>query len=102
MTTHDKLTALSEAATQGVWTVIPYDAGDVSWWYNTPSIWCEESDCGIVHWDGFSQKFWEAANGYRPQMQANAELMAALVNGWRDGTIVAVDGPDNINKGEMK
>lgn len=63
--------------TPGPWRVVPYDAGDRSYWAGVPSIQApEECDCAIVHWDGFKQEYWASARGDK-EMLANAHLIAA-------------------------
>ena len=84
---------LSAAATQGAWKSILYDAGDRDYYDHngpTPGIFCDEADCGIVHWDGFKQKYWSSANGNQSQIEANAAFIVALVNLYRTGQLVAV------------
>lgn len=92
--TNDQLAALDRAATQGVWKSIFYDAGDRDYYDHngpTPGIFCDEADCGIVHWDGFKQKYWSSANGHQAQIEANAALIVALVNAYRTGKLVLID-----------
>lgn len=80
----DKLEALVKAATPGQWKLIHYDAGDCSYYdANGPCpgiFFSEQEDCGIVHWDGFKQQYWSAANGNQRQIEANATLIVELVN----------------------
>lgn len=75
-----KLEWLLAAATPGPWSVCEYDAGDKPYLdYNgpCPSIQApDEYDCAIVHWSGFKQKYWSAANGNQQQITANAAMIA--------------------------
>ena len=80
----EELKALAEKATPGPWRVIDYDCGDCDYYDHNgpcPSIQAsDEQDCAIVHWDGFKQQYWSAANGNQQQIEANAALIVALVN----------------------
>lgn len=68
-----------EAGTPGPWRIVPYDAGDVSWWSQTPMIdGPEEYDCAVVHWAGFEQQFWQSAHGDRRAIEANARRIARV------------------------
>ena len=61
--------------TPGPWRVAIDDDGNPL--SGRPSISAsEELDCGIVHWDGFKQKYWQSARGEK-EMHANARLIAA-------------------------
>ena len=67
-----------EAGTPGVWSVCEYDGGDVDHWAAMPSVQAEDKyDCAIVHWDGFTQRFWRSANG-DCQIHANARRIARV------------------------
>lgn len=98
MTDHEALEALSKKATQGVWSVCEYDAGSHIYdagGFPTPSIQCEEADCGIVHWDGFKQEYWVSANGNAKQIEANAAFIVALVNAYRTGQLIPAPSVDD-------
>lgn len=78
-----ELEALEKAATPGEWVRIYYDAGDYDHYDMNgpcPGIFSEQEDCGIIHWDGFKQKYWSSANGNQKQIEANADLIIALRN----------------------
>ncbi len=76
----EELRKVLDAATKGPWWVCEYDAGDHSWYDHNgpcPSIQApDDEDCAVVHWDGFKQEFWSAANGNQGQIEANAALIA--------------------------
>lgn len=84
MTDLDELERLLAKATEGPWRVIDYDCGDTEHYDHNgpcPSIQApDDQDCAIVHWDGFKQKYWSAANGNQRQIEANAALIVALRN----------------------
>lgn len=66
--------------TPGPWRVVFYDAGDREHYDHNgpcPSIWADDHDCSVLHWDGFKQKYWSSANGNQNQIEANARLIAA-------------------------
>lgn len=97
--TPEALEALSKKATQGVWSVCEYDAGSHIYdagGFPTPSIQCEEADCGIVHWDGFKQEYWVSANGNAKQIEANAAFIVTLVNAYRTGQLVHEQAPKDV------
>lgn len=79
----DKLEALAQAVTPENWQLIYYDAGDYDYYDANgpcPGIFSEQEDCGIVHWDGFKQRYWTSANGNQRQIEANASLIVELRN----------------------
>jgi hypothetical protein len=61
--------------TPGPWHVCIDDDGNPL--SGRPGVFSsEELDCGIVHWDGFKQTYWQSARGEK-EMHANARLIAA-------------------------
>ena len=78
--TSEELQTLLDAATPGPWAVVEYDAGDRAHYDHNgpcPSIQApDDQDCAVVHWDGFKQKYWSAANGNQKQITANARAIA--------------------------
>lgn len=84
MNLREELEGLAAKATPGDWRVFYYDCGDCAHYYHNgpcPSIMADkEQDCAVVHWDGFKQKYWSAANGNQGQIEANAALIVALRN----------------------
>ena len=71
---------MSARHTPGPWSVVYYDCGDRDYYDHNgpcPSVTAENSDCAIVHWDGFKQRHWASANGNQKQIEANAHLIAA-------------------------
>ena len=64
-----------EGYTPGPWRVgIDDDGNPLS---GRPGVFSsDELDCGIVHWDGFVQKYWRSARGDK-EIHDNARLIAA-------------------------
>jgi hypothetical protein len=70
-----ELERLARAATPGPWRVIIDDDGNPL--SGRPSVQAsKELDCGIVHFDGFIQKYWRSARGDK-EIHANARFIAA-------------------------
>lgn len=92
----------AEKATPGPWRVVLYDAGDVEYRDQNgpcPSIQAPETeDCGVVHWEGFKQRYWTSANGNQKQITANARLICALRNDALAAILAAADAISGDNK----
>lgn len=86
--TREDVAALLDGTTPGPWTVCEYDCGDRSWYDQNgpcPSIQApDDQDCAIVHWDGFKQKYWSACDGNQKQIEANARMIAAAPDVFRE------------------
>lgn len=75
MTDYSELKAMALAATPGPWRVLIDDDGNPL--SGRPCVDATpELDCGIVHFDGFVQKYWRSARGDR-EIHANAAFIAA-------------------------
>jgi hypothetical protein len=76
-----ELMLLSASATPGDWRMIYYDCGDTPHYDHNgpcPGIFSDTEDAAIIHWDGFKQEYWSAANGNQKQIEANAKLIALM------------------------